>query len=313
MVSSLTSLAVTLVFLFLFLIKVPYPIGSSDTIDPSIFGLFGDALGGVVGTILAGVSVFLIYKTYRSQRKELRETQDALYDQKNETTFFNLLSTLRQIINEMEGEVNLPNEQTGKSEIFRYKGREYVHKVAEYTRQHFAYEHLDPGLIFNPDTGKLHRFKEETLGDFDEHGNEGVKRIPIDRDSYDVKNTYSEIAMGFSYGFSRYAFNFDHYFRFVLSLIQFIENVEYDADRLRYIDILKAQLSQAEMVILFYAGFLDDKLMVLLDKHKLLDAIANRNSLVDDWHHFHYRETDFKFLSDRESKEKRDCRERQQD
>src|SRR6266852_1499060 len=98
-ISSVTlSTVLTLLFTILFIFKLDHRPSFNSSIDPSIFGHYGDLIGGLVGTLLAGLSAFLIYITYRSQKAELKATKAALYDQKNETAIFNMLSTLRDIV-----------------------------------------------------------------------------------------------------------------------------------------------------------------------------------------------------------------------
>ncbi len=60
---------------------------------------FGDFVGGVIGTLVAGVACWLVYKTYMSQKEELDETKKILSIQTNimekqrfDSVFFHLLS-----------------------------------------------------------------------------------------------------------------------------------------------------------------------------------------------------------------------------
>lgn len=73
------------------------------------WGYFGDYVGGVTGTLVAALAVFLIYLTYRLQQEELEKTNVALTTQNEQlkiqqfqNVFFNLLERKDQIVNEIE-------------------------------------------------------------------------------------------------------------------------------------------------------------------------------------------------------------------
>ncbi|MBO7496232.1 MAG: hypothetical protein J6T98_06730 [Salinivirgaceae bacterium] len=60
---------------------------------------WGNFIGGVVGTIIAGIACIYVYKTYISQKKELEKTNETAVKQQFETTFFNLISNYKNILN----------------------------------------------------------------------------------------------------------------------------------------------------------------------------------------------------------------------
>lgn len=318
LIRSLTFLSglIIVVISVLFAFWIANPIFSTNVIDPAIFGQYGDAVGGIVGTILAFLSVYLIYRTYKSQkeefqlqRKELKATQDAMYDQKNDTAFFNMLSTLRQIVSEMEGEVNTVNEQSGRSEVRQLKGRQYIHQVLKKIKRDFAHDHIEKELIYNPETGLLHAYREERTGSYNEHGNEGVRRVPLANPNYSIGITRQDIGNGFLKEFEPYSYNFDHFFRFFRSIVEFVTTIEYKVDKDRYFQMLKAQLSQDELVMLFYFVLTsDDQFLETVDANQLLDPILDHRSVIDTWHHWHFPKTDFKFLGTYELKNKKEYR-----
>lgn len=55
------------------------------------YGELGDFVGGLLGTIIAGIACFYVYKTYISQKEELEKTRRTAEKQQFETTFFNLI------------------------------------------------------------------------------------------------------------------------------------------------------------------------------------------------------------------------------
>jgi hypothetical protein len=302
---SITSASITGLFIYLFAYRIANPAFSSSTIDPLIFGLFGDVVGGFVGTILGFLTVYLLFKTYKSQKKELKETQVALDDQKNEAAFFNMLSSLREIVNTMEGHVKSEDPSPEGSLVIvlrRFKGREYLFRAFKAFKKNFTYGNLHEDLMFNPDTNKLHSYSEIETDCRSDDGNIIIKRVPNRKYEIDVKHTKSEVATAFKKFLYDHKHNLDHYFRFIQSLINFIEEIEYEKDKARYLEILKAQLSNYEMGLIFYNSLNDvmDENLYPMDFLEHMDE----SSLVDYWHHFLYSFTDFKFLSLEERKEK---------
>lgn len=115
----------------------------------------GDFVGGFSSLFLTGASVLLIYAAYRTQRKELAETQNQLKEtviqskitnetmklQQFETTFFNMIQMHNNLINDMK----LYSED--------YRGREVIVKFFEdisiYYKQKSMNTYLDRLLVGN--------------------------------------------------------------------------------------------------------------------------------------------------------------------
>jgi len=55
-----------------------------DDIDNNYLSAFGDFIGGFIGTLIGLVTIFLVYKTYASQKEELEEQRKLLDAQQNE-------------------------------------------------------------------------------------------------------------------------------------------------------------------------------------------------------------------------------------
>ncbi|GHN01557.1 hypothetical protein WSM22_30460 [Cytophagales bacterium WSM2-2] len=300
------SSVLTVLFTVLFLFKLERSLSLKAVIDPAIFGQYGDLIGGLVGTLLAGLSAYLIYMTYKSQKAELKATQDALYDQKNETAIFNMLSTLRDIVNDMKGSVTII-KGSGHSEPVELAGRQYFHEVTKLFQQNFTYEHLHGELMYNPITHKLHEYNKEKTDVYDDDGNEVIRKIPKEKPSIEVDSVLSEVIRGFENQFTRYQHNFDHYFRYVRNIIEFIEKIEVTEYRELYIKIFKAQLSLDEKIMVFYYTLsVKDDVMFhhYVDSSGILSDISQRKQLFDYWHYLYYPLTDFKFLLDKELSDK---------
>jgi hypothetical protein len=294
--------------LFLFAFKTTNPIFTTDIIAPEIFGQYGDFIGGILGTLLSFLTVYFLYTAYMSQKRELEYAKESLSHEKNDSTFFNMLSSLRDIVNSMHGTFKVRNPSNDKVEIKEFRGREYFQEAIKNFAEEFTYENLSDisKLIYNPETGKLHTYEHVRSDSHDEQGNEGFTRIIVPSPSIRIEVTKPEIAEGVASFFGLQENSLDHYLRFIKSFIDFIASVQYDTDRVRYFRLFKAHLSQNEMALIFYFALADGSdFYRIVDKWNVLDQISNKSLLVDEWHHWHYPLTDFSFLSSRELEEKR--------
>lgn len=71
-------------------------------IDPSIWGQFGDLIGGVVGTLVALVSFFLLYATLNEQRNQIQKQGKEIKIQSEDQFFYHLLDRQQNRINSFE-------------------------------------------------------------------------------------------------------------------------------------------------------------------------------------------------------------------
>lgn len=61
------------------------------------FGNYGSFIGDLLGTLIGGITVYLVYQTYKLQEKELTETRNQLKIQNFETMFFNMLNVFGEL------------------------------------------------------------------------------------------------------------------------------------------------------------------------------------------------------------------------
>lgn len=69
------------------------------------FGVFGDYIGGTIGTIVGAISIYLVYITYTSQVKFARRQDEAMKRQQFETTYFSLLEQQQMIRAQLKGKI----------------------------------------------------------------------------------------------------------------------------------------------------------------------------------------------------------------
>lgn len=88
------SACITIIFLFL-----GYAINErleGGDFDHDYLGALGDFLGGFLGSIFGIVTIYLVYKTYISQKEELELSRKLIQKQNFESTFFGLLNLIRE-------------------------------------------------------------------------------------------------------------------------------------------------------------------------------------------------------------------------
>jgi hypothetical protein len=90
--------------------------------DHTVWGTFGDYVGGVIGTSCNLLGVLLLYLTFRAQM-----TNSNL--QQFESTFFNLLSNQREIVKGLSGEVRV--NYFANWQLDTFTGDTYIEKAAD--------------------------------------------------------------------------------------------------------------------------------------------------------------------------------------
>lgn len=84
------------------------------------FGVFGDYIGGTVGTVVGIISIFLLYETYTSQVRFARRQDAVAKFQQFEATFFNLLEQQQMLREQLRGVIG-DNEFQGLSYLKRLR------------------------------------------------------------------------------------------------------------------------------------------------------------------------------------------------
>ncbi len=210
----------------------------------------GSFLSGAVGSLWILVSVILLYQTLRLQRKEFLTNRF-------ETTYFNMLSNLQELISSMSSdtEVIIESDKQGKA---------YLH----YT--------------FN----KLKRTYEKKL-------KPRIQDIRKNEKSEDEKEKeiVNIIVLEYEKLFQYNSFNLGHYFRYVYNIMKYVlTEVESEIEKEKYFGILQAQMSNDELGLLFYNSL--SKFSVnkkgepvfrnWLDKYKIIENIDG-NYVFDDF------------------------------
>lgn len=251
----------------------------------------GDSFG-MVNSLISGISLILVYYAVRLQMKELSETKiefqkqnDTLLIQQFENTFFNMTKQLQIIVNEME--ILEQNLHTGANEsIF---GNNYLKVVCN----EISIELENPSDLVPHDS--FHEIGELFKAN---------KKINF----FYEKNYYNEIIESFidsryAIVFEKHKHNLAHFFRYFYNILKFVSNSKL-IDKELYFSILRSQLSNPQLAIIFYNGISRisnsksgiPKFRNLVDELNILQNIG-----VEFLPNFHvaklfYKKTNFKFI-----------------
>ena len=253
-------IAVAVCFVVVFVgIIVSYLIASHfDSDERSLIetrGLFGDSWGGVNALVsalaFAGVIVTLYLQNrdlnlqreeMQLQRKEFEEENETIKYQRFENLFYNMLNLQQEIV-----------------EGLRFENEKYKDIYNEYGIK------IDRRFIKEEVVGRdVFRFLFENVEfDYKQRPFRGYRRFlnAIGVGKYDetIIPTY-----------------FDHYFRHLYKIIQFVDSQGFVFDEsYRYISFLKGTLSRYELVWIYYNTLNPDyfKFKLLIEKYSLLKAL----------------------------------------
>lgn len=244
---------------------------SFGTINALFSGL---AFGGVI------VAIFLQKKELELQRRELKKTNiqtkilaeesklqreefekqnQALEIQRFESTFFRMLQSLQDIIDNLKialPSMDSPEPESPEYEFRVYKGREAFEAMVN----HIEYGNFLPGKNY-------------------EEGPSAVDRSFISEACYGDCFRFCDNEVG-------------HYFRLLYHIIKFIDESDAidDTNKKTYIHILRAHFSINESKCILYNSLSDglgySKLYVLIDKYDLMQNLPARKLHFSDHHKY---------------------------
>jgi hypothetical protein len=278
------------------------------------YSKFGDSIGGLIGTLwsLAGILLFYLALTeqrkdikinqetlknqiksldlqieeYKLQRIELEETRKVLKNQSEtlqiqqfESTFFNMLHLLQEIINELKITVD---NQSGN-------GRDFF-KVAFINLKKFVTQHNTP--INDPKEA----IKKEALLELIMTKEKNPYGTLNESELNEIKLKTIEIYEDF---YNYYHNTLGHYFRFLFNIMKFTitSNLTVD-EKSQYINLIQAQMSSYELGLVFYNALSKhgNRMFDWLEQYKFLENIDSKALLSPLLHSRFYPTTKFKFI-----------------
>lgn len=219
---------------------------------PEQKGVFGDSWGAFTSifSALGFCGVLWTIKLQTDATKKLeddsknREESERLRDFEN--SFFNLLNILQTIIKDM----NIPE---GKNS----RGRE--------GRSVFSYRYT--------------RFKIHCQSEYEF---ENIKHL--EKEKFSLEDEKKLFAERFENYFSNKSNNFSHYYRYLYNLFRFVDNSFINEDnKKKYANILRAQISNNEMMMLFYNGISRHglKFKYYIEKYSIFDNLPVEKMISD--------------------------------
>lgn len=243
-------------------------------------------------------ALIFVYLIFQSQESQRRETGKALQLQRIDSTFFNMLSILNQIVESVEGvfytgeayPTMAPDGSMDAGRAFRqYKGRAYLHELAS-------------------------NFMNEDLEQYSFNKISNVFEVPTNfkRRAYKPSQFRLWVADEYEKYIDEHAATLGRYFRYVYTILHYIVQQKEageltEAETRNYIDLLQAQLSNDELGLLFYHALSKfglnkngrDQFRHWLDEYGVLENLDN-SYLFHDSHAAFYPRTRFVFQQSRQ-------------
>jgi len=314
---ALLTLSFGIVVIFVFSFSSPFNDWSFQR-DPELFGLYGNFIGGFVGTLFSLVAVLLLYKTLIAQQKSITKQDESLDNQKItsdierfETTFFNLLKTQQSISSNIKtyfysikDNISTVTYTVQGSEFFAYSKSELskIWNIIEnkeflgtFDEEYVPYIQHEIEQLYDPSNPK---YTYEGDAKYEEQKIIKKEKLKLAIRQYNISKKYweeihkSEIQRKLEamYGlfFQNYHYVIGHYYRHLYHIINFVKDFEesrsdFNGLSKKYIDFIQAQMSSFEMMLLFYNSISFPKLLTLLKKYNFLENLAIED-LIDESH-----------------------------
>ena len=259
------------------------------------FTAFSDFIGGFVGPIWALVGVILFYVALTEQRKDFQTNREALKAQtaalEQQIVEFELqrveLSETREVF---KIQTETFKKQQFDSIFFNLVNLHHmITNAINLTRRVDKYQGFESLFIKNADRNervdKVYNGRD-CFGIFVKEFREiyfSYKEIEKSMDELElVKRAYWEF-------FQKYQSDLGHYFRNLYHIFKFVKNSE-EPNKISYTSLIRAQLSNDELFMLFYNCVSDlgnEKFLPLIEEFHLLQNL-NIDDLIDSKAHYKF-------------------------
>jgi hypothetical protein len=288
-----------------------------NTTDTAAIGQAGDAVGGLIGTAIAGVTIYLVWLTFRLQKtqldhtkRELELTRGYLEKQQFESTFFNMLSMINTIGENIS--VNTGTEPlTNIQNVKLIKGSDFYKLVIKRMQESYytaPAEGANP--IFNYIGKRIHDIEPENVNFPYNHmayNFNAANALLYDRahiTAWAGENIEQYCGFLYDYWFEEFDTVQAHLFRYIFRTMKFaIQSREKMKDEDWYVGLIQAQLSNYQLAVMFYSGISevsknkegDAQFRLWADKYGLFQNIEP-DYLLEKEHCKFYPATRFKCL-----------------
>ncbi|WP_310377696.1 putative phage abortive infection protein [Flavobacterium sp.] len=248
-----------------------------------IYGVLGDYVGGILGTIIGFITLILVYLTYTSQKDELKLQSQLIAQQQFESTFFNMLNVHRELKNSLKIKKDKNNIDSNVYEEFfikEFKGIEIIERTEVFSflkiqfKKLFFYQGTEAGTYQPVSLDKLYKDVHKK--------NENEKII------YLIQNLF----------FKKHQNVISHYCRNIYQILKYIRENEKQETLgkehtiyLKYTNILQSQLNNDEQFLLFYNFIAFDNkdkeefsTVNLCNHYQFLENLGYENLLNNELH-----------------------------
>lgn len=110
-------------------------------LDNTLFGTFGDFIGGVLGTMFTIISVLLVVKTFKYQQMVTSSNETQLIVQRFNDLFFELLHLYQNQVNELCGQLNNFDEKSDSENAeLQYNNKDFFDIEKVILQNNFKYK-----------------------------------------------------------------------------------------------------------------------------------------------------------------------------
>ncbi|MDL5049509.1 putative phage abortive infection protein [Oscillatoria amoena NRMC-F 0135] len=260
----LISILIWVLTILLLLVGYREHLNVSFTIEPNLISSFGDFLSGFLGSTFGIITIYLVYKTYKSQKEELEASRTLIKIQKNDSTFFSMLDSFNNSKANLET-INITDSK-------QYKGLYFFKRMRENHRDYFLeFDEQKFHNNFNKIEGKLFDFLMHHHGvafkvKYLNNNLDTYQKLPsIERDKIKI------LAAAYKVYSSYYGHLFLHYFNTLNTILDYLNSIEKNA---LYSEILVAQLSQDELYHIYHYSLLSESFKENVKRHQILKRLT---------------------------------------
>lgn len=269
------SLILLLISIFIFIVFSEWEF--SSIIDEAIIGQFGDFVGGVIGCIIAFIGIILYYEALKAQREDIKISRK-------------LLETEIKAFNQQVEEFKLQTEELSETRKI-YEEQNKTMKRQRFENTFFNMLSLQQEIVANLSVES----KEVKRGEVVIKNHKGREVFEKIYEGINVYVLYEQQSIGIkeivSLNIENYNSNgwlisrFDHYFRHLYRIFKYIDETDLidEKERYDYASIVRSQLSDYELVMLFYNCLAQKDNETEKNKFKpLIETYAIFNNLRED-------------------------------
>lgn len=176
---------------------------------------FGTISGGILGALFAFLAFLVLLRTLDVNKTELQETRAVLSKQSTDSTFFNMMSLYNEVLNEISIDKLVVSISGQNTKVITSRDA-FLELHSKFSKQYLL---------------------KTMRGDYPELNSELSK----------IRKAYDDFHQ-------RFGQKVGHYYRLLYNILKFIDRSSLEEqDKRTYVNILRSQLSQYEIALLFFS------------------------------------------------------------